>query len=43
MKRARERLLEVLQYVEGNKRRIYELVLEWRHQKEMEKAIVFES
>ncbi|ORZ01117.1 hypothetical protein BCR43DRAFT_522020 [Syncephalastrum racemosum] len=43
MRRARERLLDVLQHVEGSKRRIAELLLEYRHQKEMEKAIVFAS
>ncbi|KAI9258231.1 hypothetical protein BDA99DRAFT_515634 [Phascolomyces articulosus] len=43
MKKARERLLEVLQHVDARKRHMYELMLEWRHQKELEKAIVFES
>ncbi|KAF7724748.1 hypothetical protein EC973_000776 [Apophysomyces ossiformis] len=43
MKKARERLLEVLQHVEGSKRQKYELLLEWQRQKEMEKAIVFEG
>ncbi|KAI9312800.1 hypothetical protein BX666DRAFT_1981993 [Dichotomocladium elegans] len=42
MKRARERLLEVLQHVEGNKRRIYESLVRWVDQKRMEKEIVFE-
>ncbi|KAL1933395.1 hypothetical protein VTP01DRAFT_7485 [Rhizomucor pusillus] len=43
MKKARERLLDVLQHVEANKRHISQLLLEWRHQKEMEKAVIFES
>ncbi|KAI7868019.1 kaptin-like protein [Spinellus fusiger] len=43
MKKARERLLKVLQYIEGNKRQKYELLLEWQRQKELEKSIVFES
>ncbi|KAI8149190.1 hypothetical protein BJV82DRAFT_590977 [Fennellomyces sp. T-0311] len=42
MKKARERLLEVLQHVDARKRHMYELMLEWKHQKEMEKAIIFE-
>ncbi|GAA5815474.1 hypothetical protein MFLAVUS_008986 [Mucor flavus] len=43
MKKARERLLEVLQYVEASKRQKYELLIEWQRQKELEKSIVFES
>lgn len=42
MKKARDRLLEVLQYVESTKKRKYELLIEWRHRKELEKSIVFE-
>ncbi|KAG0738814.1 hypothetical protein G6F57_010710 [Rhizopus arrhizus] len=42
MKKARDRLLEALQYVESTKRRKYELLIEWRHRKELEKSIVFE-
>ncbi|RCH94757.1 hypothetical protein CU098_009881, partial [Rhizopus stolonifer] len=43
MKKARERLLEVLQYVEASKRQKYELLIEWQRQKELEKQIVFEQ
>lgn len=42
MQKARDRLLAVLQHVESNKRQVYELLLEWRQRREMEKAIVFE-
>ncbi|KAL4210206.1 hypothetical protein AB4K20DRAFT_1969538 [Rhizopus microsporus] len=42
MKKARDRLLEVLQYIESTKKRKYELLIEWRHRKELEKSIVFE-
>ncbi|CAO3702604.1 unnamed protein product [Rhizopus stolonifer] len=41
-KKSRDRLLEVLQYVESTKKRKYELLIEWRHRKELEKSIVFE-
>ncbi|KAG1462173.1 hypothetical protein G6F56_005572 [Rhizopus delemar] len=41
-KKSRDRLLEVLQYVESSKKRKYELLIEWRHRKELEKSIVFE-
>ncbi|KAI8381032.1 uncharacterized protein BYT42DRAFT_289604 [Radiomyces spectabilis] len=43
MKKTKDRLLKVLQFVESSKRQKYELLLELQHQKEMEKAIVFES
>ncbi|KAG2215170.1 hypothetical protein INT46_001446 [Mucor plumbeus] len=42
MKKAREKLLEVLQYVEASKRQKYELLIEFKRQKELEKSIVFE-
>ena len=43
MKKARDRLLEVLQFVEASKRQKYELLVEWHRQREMEKQIVFEQ
>jgi hypothetical protein len=43
MKKARDRLLEVLQFVEASKRQKYELIVEWQRQKELEKQIVFEQ
>ena len=43
MRKARERLLEVLQHVDARKRHMFDLMLEWKHQKELEKAIIFES
>ncbi|KAI8981840.1 hypothetical protein BDF20DRAFT_431943 [Mycotypha africana] len=43
MKKARDRLLEVLQYVEAQKRQKYELLIEWQRQKELEKDIIFEK
>jgi hypothetical protein len=43
MKKAKERLLEVLQYIESSKRQKHKLLLEWKRQKELEKSIVFES
>ncbi|KAI8986427.1 hypothetical protein BDB01DRAFT_785614 [Pilobolus umbonatus] len=43
MKKAKDRLLEVLQYVEASKKHKFELLLEWQRRKEMEKSIVFES
>ncbi|KAG2225284.1 hypothetical protein INT45_001508 [Circinella minor] len=43
MRKARERLLEVLQHVDARKRHMFDLMLEYKHQKELEKAIIFES
>ncbi|CAO3608654.1 unnamed protein product [Mucor fragilis] len=42
MKKAREKLLEVLQFVEASKRQKYEHLLDYQRQKELEKSIVFE-
>lgn len=42
MKKAREKLLEVLQFVEASKRQKYELLMDYQRQKELEKSIVFE-
>ncbi|CEP14747.1 hypothetical protein [Parasitella parasitica] len=42
MKKARDKLLEVLQYVEASKRQKYELLIEYQRQRELEKSIVFE-
>ncbi|CAO0799587.1 unnamed protein product [Mucor circinelloides] len=42
MKKAREKLLEVLQFVEASKRQKYELLIDYQRQKELEKSIVFE-
>ncbi|KAI7852020.1 hypothetical protein BDC45DRAFT_194455 [Circinella umbellata] len=43
MRKARERLLEVLQHVDARKQHMFDLMLEYKHQKELEKAIIFES
>ncbi|CAO3625427.1 unnamed protein product [Cunninghamella blakesleeana] len=43
MWKAKARLLQVLQFMQSSKRQKLDLLLEWKKQKEMEKAIVFES
>ncbi|SAM02589.1 hypothetical protein [Absidia glauca] len=43
MLKAKSRLLEVLQFIQGTKRQKLDLLLEWKKQKELEKSIIFES
>ncbi|KAI9307950.1 hypothetical protein BJ944DRAFT_261134 [Cunninghamella echinulata] len=43
MWKAKARLLQVLQFMQSSKRQKLDLLLEWKKQKEMEKAIIFES
>ncbi|ORZ16861.1 hypothetical protein BCR42DRAFT_413343 [Absidia repens] len=43
MWKAKSRLMEALQFIQSSKKQKLDLLLEWKKQKELEKAIIFES